>query len=121
MTVKTLDDAIGGTPALLLSGAEPLEKNFTITEIGNRHGLEWVKLVPKAQDTGFEEMLLAFGQDDLEAMELNDSFGQKTRLVFSNTERNPALEPSLFTFEPPEGVDVIGAAQSQDSAYRLQE
>ena len=46
---------------------------------------------------------------ELQAMELKDSFGQTTRLEFSAIERNPALDPALFRFTPPAGVDVIQA------------
>ena len=44
----------------------------------------------------------------LGGMELNDNFGQVTRIYFSKHERNPKLPASLFTFTPPPGADVIG-------------
>jgi outer membrane lipoprotein carrier protein len=40
-------------------------------------------------------------------MELLDSFNQTTRLMFKNIQRNPDLNPKLFRFTPPKGVDVI--------------
>jgi len=40
-------------------------------------------------------------------MELNDNFGQLTRIYFSNVKVNPTLEKNIFEFEAPEGVDVF--------------
>lgn len=108
VTVKRLDEAVGNTPAQLLSSGESLEKNFDITDQGSSGELEWVELTPKQKDSGFEKVRLGFDQRDLRAMELKDNFGQTTRLQFSRLERNPKLVPSLFDFTPPPGVDVVG-------------
>jgi outer membrane lipoprotein carrier protein len=48
----------------------------------------------------------------LRLMELRDSFGQTTRIRFVTQNRNAAIEPSLFVFTPPPGVDVIDAAEN---------
>lgn len=110
VTVKPVDTVLGSAPALLLSGNTPLEKNFKIVDRGQKDGQYWVELKPKQNDTGFENMLLGFGETELEKMELNDSLGNLTRLVFSHSERNIAIENAMFTFTPPKGVDVIGEA-----------
>ena len=44
-------------------------------------------------------------------MDLRDNLNQTTRIEFKNAERNPSLNPSLFTFTPPPGVDVLDAEQ----------
>ena len=108
VTVKRLDEAVGNTPAQLLSSGESLEKNFNITEEGKSGEFEWVELTPKQKDSSFEKVRLGFDQRDLRTMELKDNFGQTTRLQFSHLERNPKLVPSLFDFKPPPGVDVVG-------------
>lgn len=108
VTVKRLDEAVGNTPAQLLSSGESLEKNFDIADQGKSGELEWVELTPKQKDSSFEKVRLGFDQRDLRAMELKDNFGQTTRLQFSRLERNPKLVPSLFDFTPPPGVDVVG-------------
>jgi chaperone LolA len=107
VTVKTQSATLGGSPALLLSGGKPLEENFTIVERGTQRGLDWLELSPKAKDTEFSSVRLGFGVRDLEAMELTDGFGQTTQLKFTHMQRNPSLETDLFTFVPPDGVDVI--------------
>ncbi|NOX43695.1 MAG: outer membrane lipoprotein chaperone LolA [Gammaproteobacteria bacterium] len=109
VTVNRLDTAIGNTPALLLSGNEPLELSFKIVELDKKTaGLDWVELFPKETESSFTSMRLAFSANHLEYMELVDSFGQTTQLKFSNTENNPEINVNLFNFTPPIGVDVIG-------------
>lgn len=108
VTAKKVGNALGGTPAALLAGDNTLEKNFALSELGEREGMEWLEATPKTQDSGFEKIRLGFAGNDLKAMELFDNFGQTTSLLFSRLERNPALAASLFRFTPPAGADVIG-------------
>ena len=108
VTVRKAGQAIGGSPAALLSGSNELEKNFTLKEAGEADGLAWVEATPKVSDSGFERVRLGFSGSDLKAMELLDSFGQTTLIHFSRLERNPALPAATFRFVPPAGVDVVG-------------
>ncbi|MGM0593941.1 MAG: outer membrane lipoprotein chaperone LolA [Pseudomonadota bacterium] len=111
VTVKPQDDALGSTPALLLSSAVPLAENFTIEEEGAHEGFQWLMLKPRAGDSNFDYVRLALEGDTLRAMEMVDGFGQTTRLYLETVQRNPRLDGGLFSFEPPPGVDVIGEAQ----------
>ncbi len=108
VTVKPQSDALGSTPALLLSTSEPLEKNFTFIELGAHEGFQWLELKPKAADSNFDYVRLALEGDVLRAMEMVDGFGQTTRLFFETVVRNPKLSADKFRFQPPPGVDVIG-------------
>ncbi len=109
VTVKKLDAALGSSPAALLSGSNEIERGFVLEDIGERDGLDWLQATPRAQDTSFEKILMAFNaQSDLLIMELYDAFGHKTVLKFSNMKRNPQLSPTLFKFVPPKGADVLG-------------
>lgn len=108
VTVKTLDQMVGSTPAQLLSSSEALERNFTLIDAGTSDGLQWVALTPRDKDTGFEGIRLGFDDQALRSMVLKDNFGQTTRLEFSGLQRNPSLPDQLFQFTPPPGVDVIG-------------
>lgn len=111
VTVKPMDTALGSTPALLLSGDQPLEESFTITDLGPNEGLEWVELLPKTPDGSFERVRLAFDETSLRRMELVDNFGQLTALEFKKIQRNVDPDPALFSFVPPDGVDIIGAEE----------
>jgi outer membrane lipoprotein carrier protein len=107
--VKPLDEALSSTPALLLSGQGSLEEQFIISELPARDsGLEWVRLEPKRDDAGFQSVQLGFDAQNLRRMELLDAFGQRTQIEFMNIQRNPKLDPKLFNFTPPPGVDVVG-------------
>ncbi|MDE2441162.1 MAG: outer membrane lipoprotein chaperone LolA [Betaproteobacteria bacterium] len=108
VTVRKAGQAIGGSPAALLSGSNELEKNFTLKDVGEAESLNWVEAMPKANDSGFERVRLGFSGGDLKAMELLDSFGQTTLVHFSKMERNPALPATTFKFTPPPGTDVVG-------------
>lgn len=109
VTVKKLDAALGSSPAALLSGSNEIERGFALKDTGNRDDLDWLQALPKAKDTSFERILMAFNaQSDLVIMELYDAFGHKTVLRFTGMQRNPQLAPSLFRFVPPKGADVLG-------------
>jgi len=108
VTVKSLGDVIAGTPAALLAGDNSIEKYFSLKNVGESGGLEWLEATPKSRDTTFERIRMGFKGDVLVQMELFDFFGQRTTLKLSRFVRNPSIAPSRFTFTPPRGADVIG-------------
>ncbi len=107
VTVQSAKKALKNSPAMLLSGNRPLEESFVINELGAKDGREWVELLPKSKDSTFQRMLLAFDKNNLEIMELEDSFGQTTRLQFTSIRRNIKVGKQVFQFTPPKGVDII--------------
>ncbi|WP_228125014.1 outer membrane lipoprotein chaperone LolA [Candidatus Methylospira mobilis] len=107
VTAKKLNSAIGSTPALLLSGNVALDKNFTIESQGLEDGVYWIKLTPRDEDNGFKQVLIGLEDDQLSGMELSDNFGQLTRIYFSHLQLGQKLNPALFEFKPPAGVDVF--------------
>ena len=52
-------------------------------------------------------MRVGFKGKELAAVEITDSFGQRSRLVFSEFGANVALPQDRFRFVPPAGADVI--------------
>ncbi|MGH8650070.1 MAG: outer membrane lipoprotein chaperone LolA [Burkholderiales bacterium] len=107
VTVRRFDRAIGSSPAALLAGSNEIEKDYALTGLQSRDGLDWLEAVPRTRDTAFERINLGFGKSGLEAMELRDQFGQITVIKFSTVERNAKLAPEAFRFTPPKGADVI--------------
>lgn len=107
VTVKQLDDSLGSTPALLLTGDVDIEEKFILHDQGSDNELNWVKLSPKNEDSGFKYILIGLNDGQLGGMELSDNFGQLTRIYFSNIKTNPTLSPALFEFKPPKNVDVF--------------
>jgi outer membrane lipoprotein carrier protein len=102
------DRALRGTPAQLLVDTAPLEDYFVLAEIERGGDLTWVELRPRDGDSEFERILLGFGDGLLEQLEMQDSFGQVTLFRFSGLERNLEVDPELFRFVPPPGMDVFG-------------
>ncbi len=107
VTVRPLDDALGDTPAMLLSSDRPVEQSFEVSDIDGPDGYDWVGLKPLGEQVSFTEIRLGFDGETLRVMELTDAFGQLTRLRFAKVERNPILAPTLFQFTPPEGADIF--------------
>ncbi len=107
VTVKKLDESVGSTPALLLSGNISLEDNFTMLDQGTDGDLTWIKLLPKNQDSSFKYILIGLNKSSLAGMELSDNFGQLTRIYFSNVLLNPSIRSNIFEFQAPKGADVF--------------
>jgi outer membrane lipoprotein carrier protein len=108
VTVKKLGDALGSSPAAILFGSNDLEKNFTLSEAAARaDGLEWLNAVPKAKDSQFQQISIGLKNGTPAAMELRDSFGQTSVLMFSKFEKNPSLGAQQFKFVTPKGADVF--------------
>lgn len=100
--------ALVGTPAQVLSDQAPITEHFQVNDLGEIDGLNWVELLPKGKESQFASLRLALIDNSLQRIEMIDNFGQTTRFVFDNLQRNPSLEASLFTFKPPPLIDMIG-------------
>ncbi len=108
VTVRPLGDALGSTPAAVLVGSSDFEKAFELADGGASDGLAWVLARPRQADAGFESMRLGLAGGTLRRMEMRDSFGQNTVIVFTRLVGAAALDPELFRFTPPAGAEVIG-------------
>jgi outer membrane lipoprotein carrier protein len=107
VTVKKVDESLGSTPALLLSGDVALEDNYTMEGQGSDGDMQWIKLLPKSQDSSFKYVMIGLSKGSLAGMELNDNFGQLTRIYFSNVILNAPLKQTLFEFQAPKGADIF--------------
>ena len=106
--VRSLDRALGQSPAALLAGDNALERDFELTDGGTLDGLAFVAAKPRSPDAGFERVRIGFRDNLPRTMELTDLFGNVTTLTFAGFERNPALDRGQFGFVPPPGADVVG-------------
>jgi outer membrane lipoprotein carrier protein len=111
VTVRALEQGLGSTPAMLLSGSGKVGEAFASSAVQRQGDWTWYRLVPTQRESDFEQVSLAFGRKgELAAMELRDKLGQTTVIEFGALRRNVALDQRLFRFEPPPGADVIGRA-----------
>ncbi len=111
---RKLAQALNGTPAAVVAAAadlKGLEADFTLSALPEQGGVQWVKATPKARDGQLQSISVGFRLSDrgseLAALEILDSFGQKSVMTFSQFEINPALNAASFQFKPPAGADVI--------------
>ena len=108
VTVAPLDDSVGSTPAMLLSGDRKVRDGFDVVQTYALDGLDWVKLAPKAQAADFTSVTIGFDGKAPQRLELVDGLNQITRIFFANVVVNSAVDAGAFEFHPPKGVDVIG-------------
>jgi chaperone LolA len=108
VTVKPVDAALSATPALLLSGALDVRRNFSITPAGERQGLQWVLVEPHGAEADFREALFGFDKGELKRMILEDKLDQTATVMFDKVERNAPVSAAEVSFTPPKGADVIG-------------
>jgi outer membrane lipoprotein carrier protein len=98
---------LDGTPAQLLASNEPPEKYFTMRNIDRDDGRVWAELVPKTAETEVEKLQIGFLDGELDTLVMEDRFGQLTRFIFTDLDRNPQLQYDMFRFDRPAGADFL--------------
>ncbi len=124
-TSRKLAQVLNGTPAAVIAAAadlKGLQADFNLASLPEKTekadaktGLQWVQATPKTKDGQLQNISLGFKVTDkdgiksseLAALEILDSFGQRSVMTFSQFEVNPTLAPASFQFKPPAGSDVI--------------
>lgn len=118
VTARKQSAALGSTPAALIAAApdlRALQAEYTLTSAPDKDGLQWVLAIPKTKEgqlqsvrVGFRPVGTSTGQvSELAALEILDSFGQRSLLSFGKVDINPRLASDTFQFKPPRGADVI--------------
>lgn len=99
------------SPALFLAGEKTLRELFTISlvEPGKMDKLDEVvrlKLTPKSPQAGVKGFLLTVDGKTYGMVELLmvDHLGNRNKITFHDVERGVEIDPSIFSFTPPEGV-----------------
>ncbi len=109
VTVKPLGQSLSATPMLLLSASlDELHAAFEQKGGARRDGLEWVTVVPRAQDAEFSRAEVGFDGRRLARMVVADRLGQTVTLKFGHGVRNARVAAQELQFQPPAGADVIG-------------
>jgi outer membrane lipoprotein carrier protein len=109
-SVRTQGAEEQNSPLAALIDPQRLDRDFNVKDTGPAAGLEWLELTPKqTEDASFQRARLGFDKAGLVRMEVLDSLGQRTEIVFSGWKRNPSFPAKTFRFTPPKGTDVVGA------------
>ncbi|NWA25376.1 outer membrane lipoprotein chaperone LolA [Pseudomonas gingeri] len=107
VTIKKLDLRLTQTPALLLSGdVSKISESFDISAKEAGGVIDFV-LKPKTKDTLFDSLRLSFRNGLINDMQLVDSVGQRTNLLFTGVKANEPIDAAKFKFAIPKGADVI--------------
>ncbi len=126
VTVRPMTQAVGATPAALLAGGA-LERDFVLSNVATidvpasssgaatatptaqqaTSGLKWVEARPRNKDGQFQSVRVGFRQGQLAELEILDSFGQRSRLTFTQFDSRAKLAADRFQFTPPKGADVL--------------
>jgi outer membrane lipoprotein carrier protein len=112
VTVRPIDSALANSPAALLSGSSQIRESFEILSTEEDGALTTVGLAPLSRDTDFDRIDVGFDERQVRRLRLSDALGQITVVELSEVERGIALDPALFEFDAPEGVDVLGGDES---------
>ncbi len=113
VTARKLQQVLNGTPAAVIAAAadlKGLEADFALTSLPEKAGLQWVQAVPKTKEGQLQNITVGLRTtpkgSELAALEILDSFGQRSVMTFNQFEVNPALAATSFQFKPPAGADV---------------
>lgn len=111
---KAQDDALGATPAAIVSSAtnlDALRKDFDLKSLPDADQQQWVQATPKRNDGQIKSVKVGLSQGaqgpQLSTLDILDSFGQRSEIRFTGFEGNAKLPASTFVFVPPAGADVV--------------
>jgi outer membrane lipoprotein carrier protein len=110
VTVRIQSGEEAHSPLTVLTDLKQMDRDFKVTEQGERDGLSWVRLTSTAKDPQFDYADLGFDANGLARMTFRDQLGATTDIHFSGWQRNASIAPQTFNFVPPKGADVIGDA-----------
>jgi outer membrane lipoprotein carrier protein len=98
-------DALANTPAALIVSND-IDKVFALADQPSKDGIDWVLATPKQTEGTVRALKVGFRNHALAQLEIDDSFGQKSMIVFNGFEANAKLPADTFVFVPPKGADV---------------
>lgn len=115
VTVKPQSDFAADSPLSLLTDIDSLDQQFEVREAGDMDGMLLLELRSTKAESEFDRILLGLQNDELKLMTMEDAFGLRTEIRYSDLQRNLPLDAELFSFTPPDGVDVIGGPEADPS------
>lgn len=113
--VRTLDQALDGTPALVLAGtAQQIAEQFDVSERADGANRMFT-LVPRSPGALYTQFTMTFTREALTGIDILDSLGQVTEVRFHDANPRPDFAKDEFDFAIPAGADVIGNGASSHS------
>src|SRR3954470_11091971 len=84
---RRMGDALANTPAALIVSND-IDKVFTLADQPSKDGIDWVLATPKQAEGTVRSLRIGFRGHALAQLQIDDSFGQKSMLVFNDFEPN---------------------------------
>lgn len=103
-------EVLGNTPAALLAAAADLKalgKVFELTSVASQDGTNWVLAVPRQRDGQLQQVRIGFKSGQLAALDILDSFGQRSLMTFGAIDAQPGFKAGHFRFTPPAGASIV--------------
>jgi outer membrane lipoprotein carrier protein len=99
------------TPISFLTGVGRLRDDFTVASVARDGDVLRLELTPRKTDgdLGALRLTVEASTYDIVGAEVTDPLGNRTRLFFTDLQRNVGLADDRFRFEVPAGVDVVEA------------
>jgi outer membrane lipoprotein carrier protein len=110
VTSRKQSQVLGSTPAALVAASPDiatLRRDFDLQALPEKDGIQWVQATPKVKEGQLHNVKVGFRGNELAALDILDSFGQRSVLTFSAMELNAAVSPEVFRFKPPSGADLV--------------
>lgn len=110
VTQRAQAKVLDATPAAILASAanvQALRADFDLKAAPDQDGLQWVEALPKAKDGQLQSVRVGFAGDQLAAIDMLDSFGQRSLMRFTGLQTSASLPAETFKFVAPKGADVL--------------
>lgn len=108
VTVRPQSASISDTPLMILTDISQLDETFLVTELGDFESMQLLELRSRDEESEFERIIIGLDVEGIKMMVMEDAYGQRTEIRFSDIVKNAEIDTGLFNFTPPEGVDVVG-------------
>jgi outer membrane lipoprotein carrier protein len=111
LTVRPANKGLSASPAAILFGGAMAEEYFDLIPGGEKGGMFWVELKPKATagsgDVPYSRIGVGMSNGLPAGLELHDNFGTIVLINLSKIRTNINLSTNTFKFSPPAGADVL--------------
>ncbi len=110
VTARNQKEVLGSTPAALIAAGTDLKglsDAFDLKPGAAKDGLEWLEAKPKDRNGQLQMVRVGFKQGQLSVLDIEDSLGQRSVLIFNNWQSNAPLKATDFKFVPPAGASVM--------------
>lgn len=107
VTVKKQNNQLN--PIYVIINKDLSAQHYDIKFEIEHEGTSWVSLTPKEASEEVKTVWLAIKEKQLSQIKVVNHLDQTMIFMFHDVEKNPKIDDDLFSFTPPEGVDVIQA------------